>query len=101
MESVGDMSCDEAMVHWMMSLRMSMRILMMMSMIVTILTMMMMMIMIWMMMVTVFILRCELTTTQHQWLLQLLQPTFLNPVLVGLLLLLNRFVHITLYLDIW
>ena len=48
--------------------------------------------------VTFLIVRCELTTTQPQWLLQLLQPTFLNQVLVGLLLLLNRFVHITLYL---
>ena len=48
--------------------------------------------------VTFLITRCELTTTQPQWLLQLLQPTFLNQVLVGLLLLPNRFVHIALYL---
>ena len=60
--------------------------------------MMSMIMMVSMMMVIVLMARCELTTTQPLWLLQLLQPTFLNPVLAGLLLLLNRFVHISLYL---
>ena len=50
--------------------------------------------------VTFLTLRCELTMTQHQWPLPLLPPTsLLNPVLDGLLLLLNRFLDFVSYLN--